>query len=173
MPEKILHDIHKDVSRTLPNHIYFQHEFKDGQKDLYAILKCISICEPEIGYVQGMGYMAAILLTYMDKEDAFSIMMKILNGEQYKMKSYFQIDMLGLKVAYYVFLSLLRKFMPKLLNHFLDENFSPNMYTTSWFMTIFSSRVPLRLTLRIWDIFFIEGQKIIFRIGLAILKLNE
>ena len=26
----ILYDIHKDVSRTLPNHIYFQNRFSDG-----------------------------------------------------------------------------------------------------------------------------------------------
>jgi len=33
--------------------------------------------------------------------------------------------------------------------------------------------MPLELTLRIWDIFFIEGIKILYRVGLAILKLNE
>ena len=40
-------------------------------------------------------------------------------------------------------------------------------------MTIFSNNVPLELTLRIWDIFFIEGQKIMYRVALAVLKLNE
>ena len=40
-------------------------------------------------------------------------------------------------------------------------------------MTIFSNNVPLELTLRIWDVFFIEGQKIIYRVALAVLKINE
>jgi len=97
----MVHDILKDVSRTLPNHVYFQKEYKDGQNDLYEILKCIHILEPEIGYVQGMGYMAAVLLTYMDKDDALGIMMKILNGNQYNMKSFFGQEMIGLKIGYY------------------------------------------------------------------------
>lgn len=38
---------------------------------------------------------------------------------------------------------------------------------------MFATQMPLELTLRIWDIFFIEGNKILFRIGLAIMKINE
>ena len=49
--KKMLIDIHKDVSRTLPNHIYFQQKFVYGQKDLFCVLKCLSLVEPEIGYV--------------------------------------------------------------------------------------------------------------------------
>ena len=40
-------------------------------------------------------------------------------------------------------------------------------------MTIFSNNVPIELTLRIWDVFFIEGKKIMYRVALAVLKLNE
>ena len=40
-------------------------------------------------------------------------------------------------------------------------------------MTIFSTNMPIELTLRIWDIFFIEGRKILYRVGLAIFKILE
>jgi hypothetical protein len=110
-----------------------------------------------MGYVQGMGYMAAILLTYMDKEDAFSIMLKINNGEQYRMKDFYNLNMTGLKIAFYVLMNLVKKFMPKLHTHFMNEMFTPPLYATNWFMTLFSSNMPLQLTLRIWDIFFVEG----------------
>jgi hypothetical protein len=106
--KKILHDIHKDVSRTLPNHIYFQEKFVYGQKDLFSVLKCLSIVEPEIGYVQGMGYMVAILLMYVDKTDAFNIMLKVINNKPYAMKDFYRKEMPGLKSAYYVFLSLMK-----------------------------------------------------------------
>ena len=128
--DKLLQDIHKDVSRTLPNHIYFQKAFAHGQKDLFSILKCLSIVEPKIGYVQGMGYMAAILLTYMDREDAFSVMSKIISGHQYSMRSFYEPNMPGLKLAYYIFLNLLKKYMPKLYTHLEDEMFMPSLYAT-------------------------------------------
>ena len=63
--------------------------------------------------------------------------------------------------------------MPKLCAHLLSENIQPAMYATQWFMTIFSNNIPLELTLRIWDMFFIEGQKVMYRVALAVLRINE
>jgi len=55
-----------------------------------------------------MGYMVAILLMYVDKAEAFTIMLNIINSEPYQMKEYF-IDMMpGLKKSYYVLLSLMQ-----------------------------------------------------------------
>ena len=47
------------------------------------------------------------------------------------------------------------------------------MYASQWFMTIFSVNIPFESTIRIWDIFLVEGKKILFRIALAIFKLNQ
>jgi hypothetical protein len=58
--------IFKDITRTFPHHVYFRDRFGKGQGTLFNVLKAISIEEKEIGYVQGMGYMVASLLVYMD-----------------------------------------------------------------------------------------------------------
>lgn len=73
------------------------------------------------------------------------------------MKEFYRLSMPGLKNAYYKFLTLMKKFLPKLHQHLLDEMVTPNLYAIPWFMTIFATNMPLELTLRIWDIFFIEG----------------
>jgi hypothetical protein len=104
-----------------------------------------------------MGYMVAILLMYVDKTDAFNIMLKVINNKPYAMKPFYLPHMPGLKVCFYIFLSLMKKFLPKLHEHLLEEMVTPAMYATQWFLTIFSSNIPLELTLRIWDTFFIEG----------------
>lgn len=117
--------------------------------------------------------MVAILLMYVDKIDAFSIMLKIINNKPYSMRQFYMPSMPGLKVAIYTFISLLKKFMPRLCDYLLQQNVIPTMYATQWFMTIFSNNVPIELTLRIWDVFFIEGHKIMYRVALAVLKINE
>lgn len=134
-------------------------------------MKALSIAEAETSYVQGMGYMAAILLTYMDMEDAFSCMVGILKG--CKMRDYFLPKMPGLQKAFYIHMSLMKKYLPKLFNHFLEVNFEPSMYGSGWFMTIFANSIPFECALRIWDIFLVEGKKIVFRIALAVFKLNQ
>lgn len=58
--------IFKDITRTFTKHIYFKDKFGKGQGTLFNVLKGVSIEEKEAGYVQGMGYMVATLLAYMD-----------------------------------------------------------------------------------------------------------
>ena len=40
-------------------------------------------------------------------------------------------------------------------------------------MTLFSIYFPFDTVVRIWDIYLVEGRKTLFRIALAILKINE
>ncbi|CAI4211928.1 unnamed protein product [Parascedosporium putredinis] len=42
-----------------------------------------------------------------------------------------------------------------------------------WFMSCFIGNLPIETTLRVWDVFFYEGSKTMFRIALAILKVGE
>ena len=63
--------------------------------------------------------------------------------------------------------------MPALFKKLKEFNYVPVMYAQPWFLTLYSGFFKLELVSRIWDIFLVEGKKTIFRIALAILKLNE
>lgn len=45
------------------------------------------------------------------------------------------------------------------------------MYASSWFLTLFTSNLPIHLSTRIMDLFLSEGLDIIFRLSIAILQL--
>lgn len=45
--------------------------------------------------------------------------------------------------------------------------------TTSWFMSMFIGTLPIESVLRVWDVVFYEGSKMLFRIALAIFKVGE
>jgi hypothetical protein len=44
---------------------------------------------------------------------------------------------------------------------------------TAWFMRCFIGTLPIETTLRVWDVFFYEGSKALFRTALAIFKAGE
>ncbi|KAK0715063.1 rab-GTPase-TBC domain-containing protein, partial [Lasiosphaeris hirsuta] len=44
---------------------------------------------------------------------------------------------------------------------------------TAWFMSCFIGTLPMETVLRVWDIFFYEGSRTLFRIALTIFKLAE
>ncbi|KAK1836574.1 hypothetical protein QBC39DRAFT_247998 [Podospora conica] len=44
---------------------------------------------------------------------------------------------------------------------------------TAWFMSCFIGTLPTETVLRVWDVFFYEGSRTLFRIALAVFKLAE
>ncbi|RVW44761.1 Ecotropic viral integration site 5-like [Vitis vinifera] len=73
-------DIIRDISRTFPSHVFFQQRHGPGQRSLYNVLKAYSVYDRDVGYVQGMGFLAGLLLLYMSEEDAFWLMVALLKG---------------------------------------------------------------------------------------------
>ncbi|KAL2917869.1 hypothetical protein HK105_202742 [Polyrhizophydium stewartii] len=48
-----------------------------------------------------------------------------------------------------------------------------SMITTPWFMALFVNAMPTETVLRIWDCFFLQGEKILFRVALTLIHMNE
>ena len=68
----------KDLDRTFPKQSHFKTKYGTGQRSLYRVLCSYSKYNKEIGYVQGMGFIAALLLTYMDEESTFFMMESLM-----------------------------------------------------------------------------------------------
>ena len=47
------------------------------------------------------------------------------------------------------------------------------MYANTWFISLFAKSLDFHIVLRVFDCFFLEGFKVIYRISLALLKLKE
>lgn len=46
--------------------------------------------------------------------------------------------------------------MPDLHTHFNNMGFDTSMYASSWFLTLFTTSLPLELANRIMDLFLVE-----------------
>uniref|UniRef100_A0A8C5IC88 Ecotropic viral integration site 5 n=1 Tax=Junco hyemalis TaxID=40217 RepID=A0A8C5IC88_JUNHY len=75
--------------------------------------------------------------------------------------------------AFIVGLLLMQEHLPELYVHFQSQSFHTSMYASSWFLTIFLTTFPLPIATRIFDIFMSEGLEIVFRVGLALLQMNQ
>lgn len=165
-------EILKDIDRTLPNSTFFKDKLGLGQRSLFNVLSTFSRHNPETGYVQGMGFFTACLLNYMDEESAYWMLNSIM--EKYKINSFFKEGFVELKKANYKLIGLLKKFHFKIYEAFRLKHLNPSSHTNQWFLTLFFINVRYENFVRIFDIFLLEGEsKLIYRIGLSLLKLNE
>lgn len=162
-----------DIDRTFPSHTFYKDKYGQGQRSLYNVLRAFSKFSPKIGYVQGMGFITAMFLTYMDEESAFWLLHSLM--EKYGMDGFYSPEIPDLPKSFYKFLTLMKRFLPKVYEHMTNKQrcVQPSMYASQWFITLFAVNVKSEIRVRILDLFFLEGQKIIYKLGLSILKINE
>jgi len=168
--EKIKNDIEKDIDRTFPEHQYFQVS-GDGELILRRILQAFALHNPEIGYCQSLNFIVGMMIIFMQEEDAFWLFVTVI--EQLLPKDYYTKSMVGTYVDQFVLSHIIKKFLPRIHSTFESNSLQLPLITVQWFMCIFVNTLRPEVTLRIWDIFLNEGNKVLFRIAAALFKLNE
>lgn len=166
---KWIEDIHKDLHRQFPLHEIFALRGGHGQEDLFRILKAYTIHNPQDGYCQAQGPIAAVLLMHMPAEQAFWCLVSIC--EKY-LPGYYSPGLEAVHIDGDVLFGLLKKSSPLIYKHLKKQKIEPILYMTEWFMCIFSRTLPWTAVLRVWDMFFCEGVKVMFRIALVLFKLT-
>ncbi|KAG7271864.1 hypothetical protein CRUP_028236, partial [Coryphaenoides rupestris] len=68
---------------------------------------------------------------------------------------------------------ILKKMMPKLKQHLDSHEVFTSLYTMKWFFQCFLDRTPFTLTLRIWDIYILEGERVLTAMSYTVLKLHK
>ncbi|KAI1884765.1 hypothetical protein AGOR_G00229870 [Albula goreensis] len=164
---KWLDIIEKDLHRQFPFHEMFAARGGHGQQDLFRILKAYTVYRPDEGYCQAQAPVAAVLLMHMPAEQAFWCLVQIC--EKY-LPGYYSAGLEAIQLDGEIFFALLRRVCPMAYRHLKKFKIDPILYMTEWFMCIFSRTLPWSCVLRVWDMFFCEGVKVVFRVGLVLLK---
>ncbi|XP_070362147.1 TBC1 domain family member 1 isoform X3 [Equus asinus] len=181
------HAILIDLGRTFPTHPYFSAQLGAGQLSLYNILKAYSLLDQEVGYCQGLSFVAGILLLHMGEEEAFN-MLKFLMFDMGLRKQY-RPDMIILQIQMYQLSRLLHDYHRDLYNHLEEHEIGPSLYAAPWFLTVFASQFPLGFVARVFgcswnghlkdlaeephacipDMIFLQGSEVMFKVALSLL----
>eukprot|EP00070_Physeter_catodon_P040982 XP_028347876.1 TBC1 domain family member 1 isoform X17 [Physeter catodon] len=161
------HSILIDLGRTFPTHPYFSAQLGAGQLSLYNILKAYSLLDQEVGYCQGLSFVAGILLLHMGEEEAFN-MLKFLMFDMGLRKQY-RPDMIILQIQMYQLSRLLHDYHRDLYNHLEEHEIGPSLYAAPWFLTVFASQFPLGFVARVFDMIFLQGSEVTFKVALSLL----
>ena len=161
----------KDLDRTFPSCQLFKEKYGMGQRKLYRVLSNYSKYNKVLGYVQGMGYLAAIFLLYMDEESAFYMLHSLVKN--YGFEGLYKEGFPDLKKKFYVLLNLEKKYIPKIYDIFKRDGVFISIYASQWLLCLFAKDLKPNILVRIFDVFLFEGFKVIYRFALAFLKLKE
>ncbi|KAL8728372.1 MAG: hypothetical protein Q9166_005416 [cf. Caloplaca sp. 2 TL-2023] len=180
--------IERDLHRTFPDNIYFKPDQPATQgsetallSSLRRLLQAFAIYRPQIGYCQSLNFLAGLLLLFLPEEKAFW-MLHIITTDH--LPGTHEISLEGANVDLWVLMLALKESNPSVwakidvgdedAGSIHTERLPPiSLCTTSWFMSMFIGTLPIESVLRVWDVVFYEGSKMLFRIALAIFKMGE
>lgn len=162
--------IDHDLPRTFPSHPWL--DTPEGHESLRRVLVGYSFRDSHVGYCQGLNYVAALLLLVMKtEEDAFWMLAVLL--ENVLVSDCYTHNLSGCHVEQRVFKDLMAKKLPRIAAHLEHLEFDVSLVATEWFLCLFAKSLPSETTMRVWDVLFNEGAKVLFRVALAIFKMKE
>lgn len=160
-------EIEKDLNRSLPEYAGFQSE--EGIGRLRRVLTAYSWTNEEVGYCQAMNIVVAALLIYLSESQAFYLLSVLCDR---LLPGYYSTTMYGTLLDQRVFEALVSSTMPVLWDHLQKNDVQLSVVSLPWFLSLYINSMPLIFAFRVLDVFFLEGPRVLFQIGLAILRVN-
>ena len=136
-------EILKDIPRT-----HLVSDNKKEQSQLFRILLGLAYIKPAIGYCQGMNFLGAVLLkTVKSEEIAFLLLLGMF--KKWDMENMYVPGVPDLSLREYQMDYYLNTIVPDLYSHFRKVGITNGFFISRWFMTLFSTYLPLSTLIKI------------------------
>lgn len=167
--KKYLEQIEIDLTRTYPDIEYFTIGL--GVEALRRVLKTFVTYHYQMGYVQGMNYIVCALLWHASEVDAFWLFVILM--DEYKLRENYLYRFPGVTKHSEISESLIEKYLPKLSLHLNDHCLMVQLFATDWFLTLFTSLIPIQYSDKLIGNFFKFGWIFIYKLLICILERLE
>ena len=151
-------EIKKDLTRTFPDNILFKYGNHYYNK-LYHVLTAYSNYNKNIGYAQGLNFLAANIIYFFEEEIEEFIFLDALIHK-------FDLDKILCTSNSNHFIKKLTDInnfiihkLPKLSKYLSDIKLNYEYFTTNWVLTLFSNSMETQYLFYIWDYMIIFGWK--------------
>ena len=166
---KCVEEISKDLDRTFHDGKFNKKSKIKNTEKLERILCSIAFIRPEIGYCQGMNFVAASLIEFLEDEE-FCFWMFLYFLDNLELNSLYFENMPDYCIRLYQLDYYIKTYLNKLYIHFKKYQIKLDLIFSKWILTIFSCYLPFNVLSKVWDVFIIDKWKSIIKFSLIILS---
>jgi len=145
------------------------------REKLRRVLWAFANYNKNIGYCQGLNRIACLALEHLYEEDAFYFLRLVT--ETLLPQDYYSENMAGIRADGALISEILSEKAPRLSEHLRSTDLHLDIVATvatNWLLVIFiDPSIDITVTLKIWDAFLFEGNKVLIRWCIAIFMYNE
>jgi len=159
-----------DVPRTCPEHEDFRNA--KGSDAIERVLFAFALRHPDIGYLQSMNFLAALLyIVLQDEDDVYQVFSSVVVN----MLPGYYADFSGLKRDTRLLKAFIERDYPDLHKHFADRSigFDVAAAAPSWLLPLYFTVLSPRTIIRVWDLVLFYGKRahsVMIKIALANMK---
>ncbi|EAY05006.1 TBC domain containing protein [Trichomonas vaginalis G3] len=166
------HIISLDVPRTMPSWTNdTSQKFRD---ELSRILNAYANVDPELGYTQGMNFIASMFLIYQPEEQAFWSFYSLMFQSSLPHRLFFIQDFPKLNLLKALVTRLIHENFPDIYEALEERRLDCTLFTPMWLMVCFlSGNFGLELSTFIFEQFLAFGVPPLLSFGLGILEIHK
>ena len=141
------------------------------------VLKCLNFIKPDVGYCQGMNILALFFYQLLDYDEEKTFYYMFAFERESKYEEIFKDDLYMLKLFFIVLDKIINLYKPEIYYKFLDTYLSTNIYSTPWFVTLFTNinsvfekKNAPKYVIMVFESFIVDGWSAIFNSGFTLCK---
>ncbi|EAR89881.3 rab-GTPase-TBC domain protein (macronuclear) [Tetrahymena thermophila SB210] len=180
----------KDLNRTFSDMRFFQiydkhDKIYEGREKLFRVLRAYSHFDQEIGYTQGMNFIAASLLVHLNPDNEKDLEVEFINKEYEENTFWILVHIMHVKNWRILFLDgtpgihqmiktldqKMKEYVPQIFQHIADVGLDSYSCFSQYFFTILLYNAPKTVQKRILDLFLFEGEQILYSVIIKMLTL--
>lgn len=139
------------------------------QESLHRVLNAYANYNPDVGYCQGMNYVAGLLLMMSGSEkETFGVFVCLMDHDG--LGGFYKENMPLLRTYVKACDRLVAETLPELRDHFTRESVPLALYLHQWFLTLFIKSFPLATVLVLWDVIICSGLPMTLTIAVTVLQ---
>lgn len=164
-----------DVPRT------FAHALRVPDSTLGSlgrVLNAYANLNPEVGYCQGMNFVAGLLfrvtsplngyLSVEEEEEVFWLFVCLMDYDS--LRDFYREGFPLLMKYTVAFYEMMRLEIPDLFGHFDKEGVSPSLFLHQWYLSLFINCLPFPTVLILWDSVISDGLPLVISLSISLLK---
>ena len=161
----------QDISRTFPLEPNFSVN-SINYKKLYNILTAYSNFNKNIGYAQGLNFLAArSIILFKNEENVFLFLDGLIN--KFNLGYFLSINNQKLSKQIKYLSQILNKYCKNFINYLKSKLINHDFFTTSWLLTLFSCSMEKKKLYICWSFMTIFGWKFFYSFIIQIILFYE
>jgi hypothetical protein len=150
----------------------WREDIQCGNNKLFNVCKAYANYDKEVSYVQGLNYIVALMLIYIQDEEAvFWCLVHLMNHKNWRLV--YTNNFPKLRSMCRVLEERMQHEFPRVLRHLKQNGLETEGTFSAHLMTLYVYLTPIEIATRLFELFILDGESALLQVLLRMIELKQ